>query len=575
MPNSGVILCIVVLAITLFTPPLFSATVPDAGSLLREQRQKPSPLPDTLPEAKANGQTPLSPADVSAQVTVKGFKFTGIDGLATEEELQELLKDALGKQQGFAELQGLAGRITNYLQEKGYFLARAFLPAQDITSGIIEIAVTAGRIESDADIRIKPPQRIRTGILKKIFSNASPSGQALQNNRLERSLLLMNDLPGISAKATLERGETPGSTRVFIDATEGPLFAGSLSTDNFGNRYTGALRGSAGLTANDPLGIGDQLNLNAVVAEDLFQGQVAYNTLLHPNGLKGGLSYNGLAYRLGKELEELDSHGYANTLGTSLSYPLLRRRALSSWTSLAYEYRMLDDYSLDTLTRERDLHVATLDLSANSYDKFGGGGLTNLRLAFITGDLSLGVVTNAEADAATARTEGSYNKFTYSASRLQRLVDSFALFGSANGQVSGSNLDSSEKFILGGPFGIRSYPVGEAVGDSGHSFTGELRYDVPKRGDWGLLQLITFIDTGVITLHDSTWQNSVNTATGDNSYWLSGAGVGVNLSKAGTYALRLSWAHTLGDNPGRSVTGYDADNKKQDNRLWLRAMVWF
>lgn len=575
MASSSRFLLVVCLATSVFALPVFSATVPDAGSLLSQERQQPPQIPGSLPQIKPTDPSSPVLSDISTQVIVKGFKFSGIDGMATEAELLELLKDAIGRNQGLADLKGLAGRVTSYLQEKGFFLARAILPAQDITSGIITITVTAGRIDGDATIRSKHPVRIRATVLKKMFNTAMPSGQALENSQFERAILLMNDLPGINAKATLEKGETPGGTKVFIDATEGPLFSEYLTYDNHGNRYTGAQRGTVGLTANDPFGIGDQFSLTAVAAADFFQGAAAYSVQLLPNGLKGGVNYNGLYYRLGKELEALDSYGYANTLGASLSYPWLRSRALSFWSSLAYEFRMLDDYTLDTLIRERDLHVGTFDVSGNGYDGFGGGGLTNIRLAITAGNLQLGMAANADADAATAQTEGAYEKFSYSASRLQRLIDNFALFASAGGQLSGGNLDSSEKFTLGGPNGIRSYPGGEASGDRGHSFTTEIRYDVPYKSDWGALQIVTFLDIGNVTLHDSVWQNSIDTATGDNNYWLSGGGLAFNLGKPGTYGLRLAWAHTIDDNPGRSVAGNDADNKHDDNRVWLRAIFWF
>jgi hypothetical protein len=67
----------------------------------------------------------------------------------------------------------------------------------------------------------------------------------------------------------------------------------------------------------------------------------------------------------------------------------------------------------------------------------------------------------------------------------------------------------------------------------------------------------------------------VNTATGKNDYWLSGAGLGMNLAKIGLYSLRTSWAHTIDDNPGRSTTGKNADNYSEDDRFWLYGVFWF
>jgi hemolysin activation/secretion protein len=296
---------------------------------------------------------------------------------------------------------------------------------------------------------------------------------------------------------------------------------------------------------------------------------------LHPSGLKGGISYTGLDYELGRELKSLDAHGRADTLGVNFSYPILRSRAFSLWSNLSYELRMMKDYANGAITRKREVHAGTADLAVSAYDTFGGGGLSGISLALTAGDLQLGVPADAGVDATTAQIAGGYFIFNYSASRLQKLIGDFTLFASVSGQLAGGNLDSSEKFILGGPGGVRSYPVGEASGDEGHSFSSELRYDLPSRGVWGSLQLVGFLDAGNITLNKTEWTNAISNATGKNNYWLSGGGLGVNLSRADRYAVRASWAQTLGNNPGRSITGMDTDNRSDDNRFWLQASVWF
>lgn len=556
--------------------PAFAAPLPDAGSLLREQQQTAPQLPDRLPkpDEAATERAPLT--DSSIKVTVKAFRFSGISGIATEAELQELLAGAIGKEQGLADLQRLAAQVTSYLRSKGFFLARAYLPKQEITAGIVEIAVIGGRVDGGAVIRTKPPVRISSGILQDMLDDGIKSGQALQSNQLERSLMLINDLPGVAAKGTLERGASYGSTKVLLDVTEGPLLSGGVSADNFGNRYTGAWRGTGFLNINDPFGIGDQLTLSMTGAENLYQGRIGYTTLLHTNGLKGGISFSSLSYKLGKEFEIGDYHGYANTIGASVSYPVIRSRAFSLWANASYEYRMLDDYGLGSLIKDRDIHSGSFDLTASGLDSFGGGGLTSIRLAITAGDLMLGNQASAQTDATTARTAGTYSKLTYSVARLQRIVTNLAFFGSASGQLSlDRNLDSSEEFILGGPSGIRSYPVGEASGDEGHSFTGELRYDMPVPQRYGNLQLVGFFDAGNITLHKNAWLNSITTATGANNYWLYGSGIGLNYSKPGLFALRGTWAHTIDSNSGRSTTGEDADGHSNDNRFWLQASVWF
>ena len=77
-----------------------------------------------------------------------------------------------------------------------------------------------------------------------------------------------------------------------------------------------------------------------------------------------------------------------------------------------------------------------------------------------------------------------------------------------------------------------------------------------------MLQLTSFIDTGHIQIHNDPSSVTIPTATGKNSYQLSGAGIGATISKPGSYNLKLSWAHTLGNNDGRTINGKNADDKK-------------
>lgn len=547
---------------------------PDAGQIFREQKSFDPQRLERLPVPEEQDKE-APPGDSGAKVLVKGFRFSGFAGVASDAELQPLVQAAVGHEASLADLQRLVRQVTTYLRDKNYLLARAYLPRQDVTEGIIEIAAIAGQSEGKATLQPDATRRLRDSVLTILADHAIIPGQALQQSPLERATLLMNDLPGISARSTLERGSVPGTTRVLIEASEGPLFSGQLSADNFGNRYTGALRGTTQLSLNDPFGIGDQLRLALTGAEDLFSGTIGYSLPLGSSGLKGGLTYSGLSYELGKELSSLDADGRADTLSLNLSYPHIRSRNFSLWQGFVYEFRNLEDRIGGDRVRDRALQVATSDLTVSSYDRFGGGGLTSFRVGLTVGSLDLGEDAEAVADAVGPETEGRYRKITYSLARLQRLSNELTLFGALSGQWASKNLDSSEKFILGGPAAVRAYPVGEAAGDEGHCLTVELRYDLPVKPSWSDIQLVAFFDAGHITLNEDTWANSVNNADGRNNYWIQGAGAGINLGKASRYAVRASFAHTIGGNPGRSLNGKNADNKDDDSRVWLQGIFWF
>ena len=568
---------VIALALCLSCSSLAFAEPPDAGQFLNQQRQPGTRLPDRLPQDMDKGiERPALP-DTGPTVLVKGFRFSGSNGLATDAELEALLSDCIGKELSFAELHGMAKQITAYLREqKGYLLARAYLPKQDVTAGIIEIAIIAGRIEGKVRVKVKEPSRVRQSLLEGVAGKAIPAGSAVRMEEIERAVLLINDLPGISSHASLERGTAPGTTRLGIDVKEGPLVSGLLSIDNYGNRYTGEMRGTGQIAANDPFGLGDQISLSFTGAEHMYQGTAAYFLPLGATGFTCSFSYTNLYYKLGREFSSLNANGRADTIATSLGYPILRTRSTSIWAGLGFEYLKFRDEANGAATNDRNLPVGSANIVGSFFDTLGGGGLSSAHICLYTGDLDLSDLAAAEAaDEAGPRRSGTFTRATYSLARLQRLTRLVSLFGALRGQLADSNLDSSQKFILGGPSGVRAYPVGEASGDEGHTLTFETRFDLPNTPSWGMIQLVGFIDTGCVEVHKKPWTASITNATNSNNYWLSGYGCGINIGKASLYSVRASYAHKAGHNPGRSIDGNDADNRSDNGRFWLQATVWF
>lgn len=558
-------------------PNLALAAPPDAGSLLNQQRQPETSLPQSLsqPDEKA-AETPAS-AETGVKILVKGFYFTTLEGLASEAELQSLLGASVGKELDFSALQALAARVTHYLRvEKGFLLAKAYLPKQDVTRGFVEISILSGRTDGKARVNVKPPSRIDQSLLEGIAQRAVPAEIPVRMEQLERAVLLMSDLPGIEAHAALEPGAVPGTTRLTIDVNEGPLISGTLIGDNYGDRYIGNWRVTGQVAANDPFGSGDQLQLSITGAEHLLQGWASYVVPLGSTGLSAEFAYAGLSYELGKELSDLDAEGYAHTFDLNVSYPFLRTRRASLWGGLGFEYQMLTDKANGETIRERDIPVGKAFLSGTSFDSMGGGGMTSATITIYQGDLDLSGKGGADAlDATGPEASGSFLRGTYSLARLQHLTRHLSVLAAARGQLTADNLDSSQKFILGGPAGVRAYPVSEGSGDEGHLLTAEIRYELPFMPHWAATQLVGFFDSGWVKLHHDPWPGAVVNATGNNDYQLSGGGIGLNIRKAGTYDVRASYAHSIGDNAGRSIFGDNADSRSDHHRFWLQAVIWF
>jgi len=516
-------------------------------------------------------------------VRVRAVHFEGVEGLVNEDELRALVADAVGRDLDFSGLQALADRVTAHLRAQGLLLARAYLPRQDVTEGEVTLAILEGRLGGNPEdgggwrIEVDDGSRIAADRLMAIAEEAAPSGSAARRDQLERALLLMNDLPGISARSRLEPGAETGTTRVFVTAAEGPLIDGAAWADNYGNSRTGRRQINALVNINDPWGWGDQVELSAVASEGVRLARTGYDAPLGASGLRARLGLTHMRY----EVVDGDGataglEGHSWIARAEVSRPFIRTRALSVTGGIGYDYKTLTDDSDTGVLRDKRIQAVTLLLRGDSLDSVGGGGVNSVGLEFTRGHVDLSGAPADEAfDAATLHTQGGYARVGAQVSRLQKLPNNLSMLARAAGQLAWDNLDSSEQFILGGPRGVRAYPVGEAQGDEGWLGTLELRYDLPEPTPLGSLRLFAFADTGHIWLHEEPGTVAIPTATGDNGYQLSGAGLGAEISELGRYNVRAVWAHTIGGNPGRAPDGTNADGHDDDSRFWLQAVIRF
>ncbi len=556
--------------------------LPSAGSLLNQQQQlaqPPKPQSTTpaelglpaQPEAGLHAQAP------ELSVQLRSIKFNGDTDLAAKEDLSALTQPMVGKTLGHAGLQQLADTLTEYLRGRGYVLARAYLPPQDLTEGNLIVTLVAGRLQS-GDQRISIAGRTRSSHerLASIAEAALPQGVPLKKEDLERALLLINDQPGITAHASLAKGDEPGTSKLLVNATQGPVVSGQLSVDNYGNRSTGTVRGNAILSLADPLRIGDQLTLGLSKTSGSEVANLGYSVPLTASGLHLLMGGSYLHYRVNQDTySALDLSGDAVVGSVGLDYPLIRSRTQNLNATALYEHKQLRDNGLGTNLSKRKLDDATLALAGNRFDGLGAGGVVEGRVALTVGHANLsGNAEDAAADAMSARAAGNYAKLVLNLSRLQTLDKDWSLYAGVAAQLANQNLDSSEKFLLGGPTGVRGYPVGEAAGDEGWLSTLELRRYI----DVGLpavkVQALAFFDAGQISLHHRPWAGSTPNADNTNSYWLTSAGLGVN-AWSGRWNVHGAVARTIGRNPGSSPTGANADGLATDWRAWIQVGMAF
>jgi hemolysin activation/secretion protein len=214
------------------------------------------------------------------------------------------------------------------------------------------------------------------------------------------------------------------------------------------------------------------------------------------------------------------------------------------------------------LVADKKAKVLTASLRGDHRDTLGGGGLSGYSLAWSPGNIDL-QTPELQSRYALAQTSGHFNKLAFSAMRLQNVSNSVSLFAGINGQQASKNLDVSEKMELGGMYGVRAYPSGEAYADQGYVVTLEARMQLPTPQTFpGQMQLIGFVDAGTVTLNKNPWDAA------DNRRTLSGAGVGLNWSQTNNFMVRAFYARKLGNETAQSAPD-------KSGRFWVQAVKYF
>ncbi|MGZ8361368.1 MAG: ShlB/FhaC/HecB family hemolysin secretion/activation protein [Allosphingosinicella sp.] len=530
----------------------------DAGEQLQQIPPAPTP-PRTAPVFEVEPR-PVE-ADTGAagpKVRIDALRVTG-QTLFPEATLIAAGGFVPGAELGLAEMRAIAARITAFYNARGYFLAQAYLPPQDVSAGSVTIAVIEGRY---GEISLQNRTNLADGVARRVLGGLD-RGDIVASAPLERRLLLLSDIPGVAVRSTLTPGGGVGTSDLMVALDPARRITGSVEADNAGNRYTGAYRGGGSLDLNNPTGIGDLVSLRVLGSTSgLGYGRIAYQAPI--GNLTLGAAYSHVRYDLGREFSSLDADGTADILSLFGSYPVIRSRDSNLYALASVEAGWFED-RIGLLSLESDKRTTAINVgvTGDSHDDFAGGGWNIYSASWTFGDLDIRTPLDRAADAVTARSNGGFSKFEFAFARLQALGGPLSLYGAIRGQVAFDNLDSSQKMELGGAYAVRAYPEGEAYADQGYVATIEARLALDRwtAGLPGQLEAIAFVDGGIVEFAHDPW------FAGSNRAYRSGIGAGLAWYGPQNLIIRATYAHRLGD----PATSAPAD----DGQFWFQFVKLF
>ena len=521
----------------------------------------PKPASTTPPASSTpSTESAAAPtANAPAQFTFKGFQFEG-NTVYSSSSLSRLIAKQVPVVKELSDIQSAAQVVANRYQEDGV-LARVDLLPQDLTEGIVTITITEGKF-SGARMESANSAKLPPDLLTRMVEKAQPVGEAVWLRNMDRATMLLNEVPGVQANVRLSTGQGEGQTEALVQVRDKNPWDGQLTLDNTGSVSTGISRFSSQFNRYGMFGRADVGSLQYMHSQGLDYLRLGYNEPLGYGGARWGLNTEYTHYAvISDSYDSLDLHGPSNSLSLYVSQPWIRRRDLSSDWLVTAEHKNFTNISSFSASQYK-LDNLSATVSMTSQDSLWRGGENNASLQLQRGFVYYDTTNSLD---------GGFTKWRLNMSRKNKIKDSQALLLSYQRQWANRNLDSSEKFSIGGASSVRAYPGGETSGSEASLFSAEWQHDL----QWNKqpYKLSAFYDLGSVNKYKYN-----DSGVANNSYSLQGVGLWIGTSipnRWGQSQWRATWSHRLGSNPAALSTGSDADGTYYLNRFWLSASQVF
>ena len=547
-------------------------TPTDAGDALRQiERIQEIERPKIPKLIEKKEEKPLLKEGEKVKVT--SFVFKG-NKIITTEELESFVKKYIGTELTFNEITQAVVSISLLYERKGY-LAQATLPEQNITDGIIQVNILEAHFGGTTYLPMgngEKPNVRESRVMDIVYPSSKVNGP-LDLKRLERGILLANDLPGIGVGANLKPGQEVGHTDVEVQIENRARFNTSILADNYGSRSTGYERVLVSANLLNPLRLGDDLNATILKTAGTEYMRLNYSLPVGNDGLRIGSNATYLEYKvITNEFKSLGPNGHSAGFGLEASYPIYRSRDKNLNLDFDYDVKAFKNNTITEVTSDYYTRIFSTSLSGDFVDQWLLDGATNnAKFVFDHGKNDLKNSPNYATDISNSHTHGIFNRAQLSFRRDQFLKNDYTLVIRGSGQLTDHNLDSSQKFYLGGPTGVRAYPSSEGSGSEGYLLNLELKKDLPFN-----LTGSIFYDQGYVRQNVDNFDASGVVINALNTYKLKG--YGLEFSWRGPFKTNVffTYAKRDGTNPNRvQDTGKDQDGTLYKDIFWLRAVASF
>lgn len=531
--------------------------IADPGRI-QEQFREERLLPQVGPRVDVKEMKLLGAPEGSENIKFNfgGVRFSGVS-VYTDAQLAALYQSQIGTEISLADLYAIANAVTLKYRNDGYILTRAVVPPQTIEDGIARLQIVEGYIDN---VIIQAGDDEPSTALDTIRAYASSisTGGPMNAQDMERGLLLINDLPGVSARSVLSPSRTqPGAADLLVIVERDPYDA-LIAADNFGSRYLGPVQFTGAGTLNSRMGNNEAVTGQFVIAPDsgyeLAYGALSYEQPVGPWGTRVSVSGSLTDTKPGYDLDQFDVRGHSLLMTVQATHPFIRSRAVNLTGRALFDWRDVESQNNIEPTRKDRIRAVRVGGRYEFLDTLLNVAINALDVQISQGLNIFGSSDKGDAGLTRAAGDPNFTKLNAEFQRLQRVTDKVNILLAGRGQWSSNALLSSEEFGVGGVNIGRAYDPSEIVGDDGIAGKVEVQWTNPLESDWEYLeeyQLYTFYDAGRVWNEDAT-----TSADKRNSATSAGLGVRANLVKDVETGLAIAFplnrdVQTQGDDDPR------------------------
>lgn len=452
----------------------------DENQRQREELERSAIVP--RPVTPDDAFTPQGPCFVIRRIELSGAT------LLSPSAKNRLTAPWINQCLDMARLTRLTDAVSDWYISRGYITSRAFLTEQDLSGGVLHLAVLEGKLQH---IRLEGvPDRT----LKMTFPGLE--GKILNLRDIEQGMEQLNRVRQRPVEIEILPGERQGYSVVNLTATPEFPLSGSVSFDNSGQKSTGTGQLNGALYGNNLLGLADKWFISGGRSSDFSNSKDAQNFAAGVS-IPYGYGLLGYSYSWSNYLSTIDNNGYfwrstgdTETHRLTGSWVLFRNGDIKTGVSAGITHRINRNYLDDVLLATSSRKLSSLSLGINHTQKIASGVAT-LNPTFTQGVPWFGAEDDSDKQGDVPKAE--FRKWSLNGSFQRPLADKLWWLTSVYFQWSPDRLYGSERLTLGGETSVRGYKEQYLSGDNGGYWRNELNYSLltlPWVGDVGVLAAI-------------------------------------------------------------------------------------